>query len=118
MFISNDAYERKHNRAAQPMCSQLWLTPQVNWDGKLLGCCINRWGDFGNVFSSSLVSVLRSSRYRYAKKMLLGEVPPDKSIPCFYCPTYKRLQSEKFDLLQSFSLRTRVLMFFSNIFHN
>jgi len=32
-------------------CRQLWFEPQINWDGKLLGCCCNGWkGDFGNVF--------------------------------------------------------------------
>jgi len=31
-------------------CLQLWSAPQINWDGKLLGCCVNQWGDYGNVF--------------------------------------------------------------------
>jgi MoaA/NifB/PqqE/SkfB family radical SAM enzyme len=32
------------------ICRQLWLKPQINWDGRILGCCYNYWGDFGNAF--------------------------------------------------------------------
>ncbi len=31
----------------QDTCLQLWNFPQINWDGKILGCCRNYWGDFG-----------------------------------------------------------------------
>jgi MoaA/NifB/PqqE/SkfB family radical SAM enzyme len=31
----------------QDICHQLWDQPQINWDGKILGCCRNFWGDFG-----------------------------------------------------------------------
>ena len=37
------------------MCMQLWKHPQINWDGKVLGCCRNFWGDFGgNAFRDGL----------------------------------------------------------------
>ena len=28
-------------------CDQLWSGPQINWDGKVLGCCRNFWDEFG-----------------------------------------------------------------------
>src|SRR5436190_14078523 len=63
-------------------CGQMWDAPQVNWDGKLLGCCCNNMGDYGNVFESGLEAALSGERYGYAKRMLLGLEPPRADIPC------------------------------------
>jgi Iron-sulfur cluster-binding domain len=57
-------------RSVMP-CQDMWLSPQISWDGKMLGCCVNVWGDYGNVFESSLDECLTSEKYRYAQKMLL-----------------------------------------------
>jgi len=33
-------------------CRMLWEEPQINWDGKILGCCCNYWKAFpGNAFN-------------------------------------------------------------------
>jgi len=70
-------------------CYQFWERPQINWDGKLLGCCANRFGDFGNVFESSLDTCLRSEKFLYAKKMLLGLRKSRDDIPCTKCFVYQ-----------------------------
>jgi MoaA/NifB/PqqE/SkfB family radical SAM enzyme len=71
-------------------CGQLWKRPQVNWDGKLLGCCVNIWGDFGNAFEQPLHLLLKEKSYQYAKAMLLGKEAPSKEIPCSNCFTFRR----------------------------
>lgn len=39
------------------------MNPQINWDGKLLGCCLNFWGDFGgNAFEQGLERILTSEK--------------------------------------------------------
>ena len=73
-------------------CTQLWTEPQVNWDGKVLGCCVNRWGDFGNAFEEGLDAVLAGERYRYAQRMVVGLAPPRDDQPCLQCPVYARLR--------------------------
>ena len=45
----------------RPWCFQLWLKPQVTWDGQLLGCCINTWSNAGNAFHEGLSRVSRAS---------------------------------------------------------
>ena len=77
------------SKTHEPWCYQLWKSPQINWDGKLLGCCVNIWSDFGNVFENGLEKSLKSEKYRYAKEMLLGLKPPREDIPCLKCPVYK-----------------------------
>ncbi len=75
-------------------CSQLWRGPQVNWDGRLLGCCVNHWSDFGNVFKTGFKNYIQSERYIYAKKMLLGLAEPRIDIPCSHCFHYRELSAK------------------------
>jgi hypothetical protein len=70
-------------------CHQLWDRPVVNWDGKMLGCCRNFWGDFGgNAFHDGLLSAINSDRMRYARDMLRGRLPAREDIPCTTCDIY------------------------------
>lgn len=76
---------------AEDTCLQLWMKPQINWDGKLLGCCFNFWGDFGgNAFEQGLERVLDSEKLADARRLLQGHAPtpPDTSIPCASCSIY------------------------------
>lgn len=99
-FISRQEYAQKTKKIyLADVCTQLWFDVQVNWDGKLLGCCTNRWGDFGNVFESTLHGCVKSEKYLYAKKMLLGLKKERKDIPCSQCPTYQKMQAMNHYLL-------------------
>ncbi|MFX1392253.1 MAG: radical SAM/SPASM domain-containing protein [Promethearchaeota archaeon] len=86
---TREEYVHKYRKPYCPACIQLWRSPQINWDGKLLGCCYNIWGDYGNVFDSSFDDCLKSERYIYTKKLLLGKVEIRDDIPCYYCHNYK-----------------------------
>jgi MoaA/NifB/PqqE/SkfB family radical SAM enzyme len=77
----------------QGICHQLWDNPQINWDGKVLGCCRNFWGDFGgNAFADGLVVSLNHEKMSYAKEMLLGTKPARADIPCTTCEVYLVMQ--------------------------
>ena len=85
------------------ICNQLWSNPQINWDGLLLGCCRNFWGDFGgNAFSDGLVESLNSEGINYAKEMLLGHQPARNDIPCTTCDIYIDMVREEKWLKRSF----------------
>ncbi len=75
------------------ICYQLWRAPVVNWDGKLLGCCVNYWGDFGaNVFADGLAGSVASPRMEQARGMLLGKQSPSPEIPCSTCSQFESLR--------------------------
>lgn len=76
------------------ICGQLWQTPQINFDGKMLGCCMNYWGDFGDVFEDGLDSVLNGDKMNYARAMLMGVTEPRDDIPCTTCKHYIQFKSE------------------------
>lgn len=76
-----------------PVCKQLWDEPQVNWDGRVFGCCVNHWQDFGiNAFELGLRKALRSDNFKYAKKMVRGKAPAKDGIPCSTCSVYKNMR--------------------------
>jgi MoaA/NifB/PqqE/SkfB family radical SAM enzyme len=71
------------------ICHQLWDQPQINWDGKMLGCCRNFWSDFGgNVFEDGLSKCVNSHNMAYARAMVLGQKPSREDIPCSSCDIY------------------------------
>lgn len=87
---SRSEYKKKYNKAHNSgLCYQLWNNPQINSDGRLLGCCINYWGDFGNAFQTPLADLMNSSNYQYARSMLMGQVKEKEGIPCSSCSIYK-----------------------------
>jgi hypothetical protein len=84
-------YREKYDRFFMFYCNQLWDCPQLNWDGKLLGCCVNMSGDFGNVFEQGLEKCINSEKYIYAKQMITGKRKAKEDIPCFNCLLYKQM---------------------------
>jgi MoaA/NifB/PqqE/SkfB family radical SAM enzyme len=75
------------------ICHQLWNAPQINWDGRVLGCCRNFWGEFGgNAFEEGVAAVANSERMSYARAMLEGKQPAREDIPCTTCEIYHTRQ--------------------------
>ncbi|TCS36701.1 radical SAM/SPASM domain-containing protein [Reinekea marinisedimentorum] len=74
-------------------CRQLWSNPQINWDGRVLGCCCNIWNDFGvNAFTAPLNEILKGGNIGYARDMLTGKAPSKREIPCYNCKKYKLME--------------------------
>jgi len=75
------------------ICYQLWQAPVLNWDGRVMGCCRNFWGDFGgNAFQDGLLPVLNGEKIGHARKMLTGNAPARDDIPCTTCDLYQTLK--------------------------
>lgn len=80
----------------QRICHQLWNLPQINWDGKVLGCCRNFWGDFGaNAFKEGLLPAVNSEKMQYARGMLTGSKPEREDIPCTTCEIYLDMKAKQ-----------------------
>lgn len=97
--ITRKEYEEEHGeKYASKICHQLWDDPQINWDGKVIGCCRNFWGDFGgNAFNDGLLKSINNRKMKYAREMLAGQKPPRPEIPCSTCEIYiARRKSGKF----------------------
>jgi MoaA/NifB/PqqE/SkfB family radical SAM enzyme len=83
------AYEAKFGRSyIASTCHQLWLRPRINFDGRLLGCSVNHWDDFGNVFAEGLEPVLAGEKMRQTKAVLMGLRDAGEGSPCRRCEVY------------------------------
>jgi len=87
---TREQFREKHGEGyLDDICAQLWYAPQINWDGKMLGCCRNCWGDFGsNALTEGLLQSINSDRMQYARQMLLGRSPERPDVPCTTCGVY------------------------------
>lgn len=87
-------YQKKYGEPylTNTICSQLWLQPQINSDGRVLGCCRNYWGDYGNAFQEDLTGILNNEKMNYARAMLLGKAEQREDIPCTNCSSYKEMK--------------------------
>ncbi len=73
-------------------CNFLWEEPQINWDGKILGCCSLYSDDFGgNAFKDGFLKAMNHPKMVYAKNMLTHNAPPAEGIPCTHCYAFKDL---------------------------
>jgi hypothetical protein len=87
---TREEFKQKHGQDyMQGICGQLWETPQINWDGKVLGCARNFWAEFGgNAFTDGLLPSINSEKLRYARRMLQGDAPARNDVPCSSCEIY------------------------------
>jgi len=85
---TREEYSDQYGISPYLSCYQLWTAPQINWDGKMTGCCANYYGDVGNVFQDGLETVMKSKGYLNMKKTVLGLMTPGSDVPCSQCPSY------------------------------
>lgn len=89
-------FEKYGVDSQQQICHQLWNLPQINWDGKVLGCCRNFWGDFGgNAFKEGLLTSVNGEKMSYARDMLTGKTGERADIPCTTCEIYIEMKEKQ-----------------------
>lgn len=92
---SRDEFKRLNSGRdyQENICHQLWDQPQINWDGRVLGCCRNFWMNFGgNAFEDGLDEAVNHETMRYARRMLTGAAEPRADIPCTTCELYLNMR--------------------------
>lgn len=82
--------ENKHYCRHQ--CYEMWHRPQINWDGKLLGCSRNFWGYYEeNVFETGFQTSINNEKIQYVREMLMGKLPLLSDIPCTHCGVFQSM---------------------------
>lgn len=88
-YLTKKEYNEENSEQlyGEVFCSQMLFSPQINFDGRLLGCCKIWNSDFGiNIFDMGLIEGLNSDRYLNAVLMLLGGRKIfDSDSPCLNC---------------------------------
>lgn len=89
--------QRTEKHYFRQLCPQLWISPRITWDGRIIGCsCNNDYGYFpGNVFTEDLTAALNSEAMIYAREMLMGKRSARADIPCCHCECYQAMSHYK-----------------------
>ena len=92
-----DEYRERYGQEymGRDVCLEMWHEPQVNIDGRLLGCSVNYWGDYGNVFEDGFLNAVNSERINYARDMLMGKSAAQPGIPCSTCRIYANMKRHR-----------------------
>ena len=78
------------NYSFNDLCFQMLFEPQINWDGRLLGCCLTYQDDWGvNVFDVGFLNALNSEKFRQGICNLIGDLKDNDDNPCRFCAHYK-----------------------------
>jgi hypothetical protein len=81
--------ERRKEGLCRELCAHMWTRPQINWDGRLMGCQRNEWSAYADdALGGDLLASCNNERMTYARRMLLGEAPPRDDVPCTRCEVY------------------------------
>lgn len=81
-------YKELHRKEYKAPCYHCFVSPQINWDGKILGCSVNKWKALGNVNDTDIQSWQASDTFQRLKEVLFDNGLCDESLPCYHCPNY------------------------------
>ena len=86
-------YKELHHKEYKAPCYHCFSSPQINWDGKILGCSVNKWETIGDTSQESIAEWEQSDIYKTLIGVLFDgeECPP--SLPCYYCPNYQKIKN-------------------------
>ncbi len=83
-------YDRCQQDYNSTFCAQLIFSPQINWDGRLLGCCTVFQTDWGcNVFQEGFLPCINRQQYRETITSLLRGSQCNTQSPCAACSVQK-----------------------------
>lgn len=97
-FTSRSEYKKVYKKEYKQPCFQCLFSPQINWNGDVLGCCVNKWSSLGNIHNSTLREIIDSERYQFMIKVLFGKAEVNDSIPCFHCPNIIKIKEQPLTL--------------------
>jgi hypothetical protein len=90
---NRDEYRKKYGKEyVIDCCYSLWGNPQVHYDGRVLGCSVNYWDDYGNALKDGLSQCVNGEKMEYARGMLSGRRESADGIPCSRCKLYKYMR--------------------------
>jgi hypothetical protein len=70
-------------------CYEMWHSPQINWDGKLLGCSRNFWGYYEkNIFETGFLASINNEKIQQVREILMGSEPTSADFPCLNCGVF------------------------------
>lgn len=85
-------YKELHKKEYKAPCYQCFTSPQINWDGSILGCSINKWASIGNINQTTIKEWQQSEFYKTLVAILFEGAECPSSFPCSQCPNLAKVR--------------------------
>ena len=82
-------YKSLYEKEYKAPCYHCFVSPQINWDGKILGCSVNKWLAMGNVKNMNIQDWSKSPIFNELISVLFQGKSCSNVLPCYYCPNYQ-----------------------------
>ena len=82
-------YKEKHKHEYKAPCYHCFASPQINWNGDILGCSVNKWKTLGNIKAMSVEEWTKSEVFMTLVDVLFNGKDCPNNLPCFLCPNYQ-----------------------------
>lgn len=84
-------YKELHKTEYKIPCYHCFSSPQINWNGDILGCSVNKWKTLGNITDKSIDDWTNSETFRNLVGVLFEGSECSPELPCIYCPNYQKI---------------------------
>lgn len=84
-------YKEKFRTEYKAPCYHCFSSPQINWNGDILGCSVNKWRILGNIKNQSLEIWQESDIYKALVELLFEGIIPELDLPCKHCPNLSKV---------------------------
>lgn len=84
-------YKQKNGIEYKSPCYHCFSSPQINWNGDILGCSVNKWRVLGNVQESSLSEWENSEVFHALVDLLFFGKKDETDLPCYHCPNLQKV---------------------------
>lgn len=84
-------YKIKHNTEYKAPCYHCFSSPQINWNGDILGCSVNKWRVLGNIKNIALNKWEQSEVFKALVSLLFNGIEVEQDLPCKYCPNLTKV---------------------------
>jgi MoaA/NifB/PqqE/SkfB family radical SAM enzyme len=85
-------YKELFKKEYKAPCYHCFTSPQINWNGDILGCSVNKWSIMGNAFKTSINDWEKSDYYKNLVEVLFYGKECTSVLPCYFCPNYEKIK--------------------------
>ncbi|WP_195356201.1 radical SAM protein [Bacteroides cellulosilyticus] len=91
-------HKKKYGAEYKSPCYHCFSSPQINWNGDILGCSVNKWRILGNVRETNLSDWEASMTFGALVNLLFLGVTDETDLPCYHCPNLQKVLSKPLTL--------------------
>lgn len=84
-------YKAKNGTEYKSPCYHCFSSPQINWNGDILGCSVNKWRILGSLREYNIIEWEKSRTFTSLVNLLFHGIKDETDLPCYHCPNLPKV---------------------------